>query len=485
MITFAASLIDPTTAGCTYNVGSEYALANLTSGSLIHVMDIPNGSRDVTVRLAAQTDLDCYLYTVPNGTETLFMTFSDGRSFTSPKIAPGGTSVQLCADSCIAQARIPETGTFPNGEVLNINVTNQYGDELMYIKDVMEDLVLKVRAASAGDGVITVAWQGSASCTEQQPGAWLGEVSVDMQASLPATVVATASGSSAPTASPSTSPSASPSTSPSTSPTTSSPTIADAAAAFQETPAGIAVFTVVPIIVILITIVILIIIIILVLVCLRKKKKKGDSAQVEPAEMVVIESIPVVEIKSEPAPIEVEFKSEPAAPIVVSVEEQIANECAAKYPLIKVDLAHGHLIPLKSLEFLPNSADPEEPELFDALLQQLGACMILANDHLPDERDIHLVIGGHTDCPKEKATTSYFMNLSNKRAESVKAHLMKMHPELDASHLYPKGYGGARPIPGAIVGEGDRPNMRITFEATVASAVDAIIAAEVVYEGLE
>ena len=462
MITFAASLIDPTTAGCTYNVGSEYALANLASGSTIHVMDIPNGSRDVTVRLAAQTDLDVYLYTVLNGTETLFMTYSDGRSFTTPKIAPGGTSVQMCADRCTTSATIPETGTFPNGAVLNIVVTSQMGDELMYIKDVMEDLVLKVRAAQAGDGVITVAWQGSASCTEQQPGAWLGEVSVDMQASLPATVVATASGSSAPTASPSTSPSASPSTSPSTSPTTSSPTIADAAAAFQETPAGIAVFTVVPIIVILITIVILIIIIILVLVCLRKKTKKVAVAPM--AEMVVVGS-----------------KPEP----VVSVEEQIANECAAKYPLIKVDLAHGHLIPLKSLEFLPNSADPEEPELFDALLQQLGACMILANDHLPDERDIHLVIGGHTDCPKEKATTSYFINLSNKRAESVKAHLVKMHPELDASHLYPKGYGGARPIPGAIVGEGDRPNMRITFEATVASAVDAIIAAEVVYEGLE
>lgn len=217
----------------------------------------------------------------------------------------------------------------------------------------------------------------------------------------------------------------------------------------------------VPILVILITIVIVIIIIILVLVCLRKKTKKVDTAPM--AEMVVMEEVPAV----------------------VSVEQQIANECAAKYPLIKVDLAHGHLIPLKSLEFLPNSADPEEPELFDALLQQLGACMILANDHLPDERDIHLVIGGHTDCPKEKATTSYFINLSNKRAESVKAHLVKMHPELDASHLYPKGYGGARPIPGAIVGEGDRPNMRITFEATVASAVDAIITAEVVYEGLE
>ena len=170
---------------------------------------------------------------------------------------------------------------------------------------------------------------------------------------------------------------------------------------------------------------------------------------------------------------------------VVSMEEQIANECATKYPLIKVDLAHGRLIPLKSLEFLPNSADPEEPELFDNLLQQLGACMILANDHLPDEREISLVIGGHTDCPKEKATTSYFINLSNQRAESVKAHLVQMHPELDASHLYPKGYGGARPIPGAIVGEGDRPNMRITFETSVASAVGAIVAAEVVYEGLE
>jgi hypothetical protein len=275
-----------------------------------------------------------------------------------------------------------------------------------------------------------------------------------------------------PTEAPTTAPTKSPTTAPSTAEPTTAPSTADAAA-FHETPEGIAVITV-AVIVILITIVILlliiVIIIILVVVCLRKKTMKVNAAPV--AEMIVTESVPVGGFKSKPDP-------------VVSMEEQIANECAAKYPLIKVDLAHGHLIPLKSLEFLPNSADPEEPELFDNLLQELGACMILANDHLPDERDIHLVIGGHTDCPKEKATTSYFINLSNKRAESVKAHLMQMHPELDASHLYPKGYGGARPIPGAIVGEGDRPNMRITFETSVASAVGAIIAAEVVYEGLE
>jgi len=206
------------------------------------------------------------------------------------------------------------------------------------------------------------------------------------------------------------------------------------------------------------------------------------SAAAAPAEEEAAAAAPAEEEAAAAAPAEEEAAA--AAPAEEeAAAEQIANECAAKYPLIKVDLAHGHLITLKSLKFLPNSADPEEPELFEALLQQLGACMILANDP-PYERDIHLVIGGHTDCPKEKATTSYFINLSNKRAESVKAHLVKMHPKLDASHLYPKGYGGARPIPGAIVGEGDRPNMRITFEATVASAVDAIIAAEVVYEGL-
>ena len=265
-----------------------------------------------------------------------------------------------------------------------------------------------------------------------------------------------------PTSAPTAVPTATPTSAPTSAPTTLAPVVD--AAAFHTRP-ELVVISLVPIIVMITLLcVIIVVIVVIALVCLRKKRKmKIDVKPV--AEMVVLEAV--------------------VGASVVSMEEQIANECATKYPLIKVDLAHGRLIPLKSLEFLPNSADPEEPELFDNLLQQLGACMILANDHLPDEREISLVIGGHTDCPKEKATTSYFINLSNQRAESVKAHLVQMHPELDASHLYPKGYGGARPIPGAIVGEGDRPNMRITFETSVASAVGAIVAAEVVYEGLE
>jgi outer membrane protein OmpA-like peptidoglycan-associated protein len=235
-------------------------------------------------------------------------------------------------------------------------------------------------------------------------------------------------------------------------------------------------------VVVAVVIIIAFVLVIVVVIVLQKKK----TAAAKDADLITGASAPPgTDPPAQMAEMVVIIPSAAAAPAEEeAAAEQIANECAAKYPLIKVDLAHGHLITLKSLKFLPNSADPEEPELFEALLQQLGACMILANDP-PYERDIHLVIGGHTDCPKEKATTSYFINLSNKRAESVKAHLMMMHPELDASHLYPKGYGGARPIPGAIVGEGDRPNMRITFETTVASTVGAIIAVEVVYEGLE
>ena len=193
MISFA-STIAVALAGCTYNPGSEYAITGLEAGKSIHVMDIPAGVRDVTIRLAAPMDLDINLYTAVNP-ETAFMTYSDANCadcFTSPKTTPGGTSAQLCADGCSANARIPETGTFPNGEVLNIEVTSQSGDELMYIKDVTEALVLKVASYALCDGVITVAWQGSASCTEQQPATWLGEVTADMQTLLPDTVVSEA-----------------------------------------------------------------------------------------------------------------------------------------------------------------------------------------------------------------------------------------------------------------------------------------------------
>jgi hypothetical protein len=188
MISFA-STIAVASAGCTYNTGSEYAITGLEAGKSIHVMDIPVGVRDVTIRLAAPMDLDINLYTATD-TNNAFMTYSDGHTFTSPKTTPGGTSVQLCADGCSAHARIPRTGSFPNGAVLNIDVTGQSGDELMYIEEVTtEDLVLKVRSYALCDGVITVAWRGSAGCTEQQPAAWLGEVTEDMQTLLPDTVV--------------------------------------------------------------------------------------------------------------------------------------------------------------------------------------------------------------------------------------------------------------------------------------------------------
>ena len=62
MISFA-SAIAVASAGCTYNPGTEYAITALPSGTSIHVMDIPAGVRDVTVRLAAPRDLDINLYT--------------------------------------------------------------------------------------------------------------------------------------------------------------------------------------------------------------------------------------------------------------------------------------------------------------------------------------------------------------------------------------------------------------------------------------
>ena len=190
MISFA-STIAVASAGCTYNPGSEYAITGLEAGKSIHVMNIPAGVRDLTVRLAAPLDLDINLYTATDTNP--FMVYSDGRSFTSPKTTPSGTSVQLCADGCSAHARIPRTGSFPNGAVLNIDVTGQSGDELMYIEEVTtEDLVLKVRSYALCDGAITVAWRGSAGCAEQQPATWLGEVTEDMQTLLPDTVVAEA-----------------------------------------------------------------------------------------------------------------------------------------------------------------------------------------------------------------------------------------------------------------------------------------------------
>jgi outer membrane protein OmpA-like peptidoglycan-associated protein len=166
------------------------------------------------------------------------------------------------------------------------------------------------------------------------------------------------------------------------------------------------------------------------------------------------------------------------------LDDVLTAKCHKLYPLVRIDLVNGYLIALKTVEFKPNSATPKEEATFNEILRQVGAVLVMANDYLPDERDLHLVIGGHADFPKSKAMSKYAIELTQRRADRVKEHLAGL-PGVERQHLNAKGYGATRPLPGVVVGEGDRPNMRVTFEAANVRTVGGILSQPLKYEGLE
>ena len=60
---------------------------------------------------------------------------------------------------------------------------------------------------------------------------------------------------------------------------------------------------------------------------------------------------------------------------------------------------------------------------------------------LKSEQDMQLIIEGHTD---SDGTTEHNQILSQKRAESVKSHLVSA--DIDASRLFTEGHGESTPV---------------------------------------
>ena len=169
---------------------------------------------------------------------------------------------------------------------------------------------------------------------------------------------------------------------------------------------------------------------------------------------------------------------------MLSLDKIVRREVGAKCPMIEIDLAHGKVevrrsLAARPLDFQPNSADPANERLFDEVLAQLAAVVVCANSHLPDDADLHFIIAGHADVPQEKALQKWCVALTQTRADAVKRHLTQMGVE--AVHLHSRGFGGSQPLPGVIVGEGERPNMRVEFRATNAAEWAARIAQPLLY----
>jgi len=211
---------------CSYNSGTSYTITRLVEGEKMRVMNIPPGVQDLTVRMRSELDLDINLFTAAN-IEAPFMTYLDGTDpGWTPKVSDGGTSAKLCADGCTTSARIPRTGTFQDGQVLQIDVSSDMGDELLYVEEVTESLILMVASYATSGGVITVAWQGSNTrCARQHQAAWLGELPEDMvgrvDTSAPINEEPTASPTLPPTDAPTLSPTDAPTLSPTDAPTLS------------------------------------------------------------------------------------------------------------------------------------------------------------------------------------------------------------------------------------------------------------------------
>ena len=80
---------------------------------------------------------------------------------------------------------------------------------------------------------------------------------------------------------------------------------------------------------------------------------------------------------------------------------------------------------------------------------------------LQTQPELHVEIQGHTD---SIGSVNYNLNLSQRRAEAVKAYLISKG--VSASNLTAKGYGKSKPIASNDTAEGRAQNRRVEFEVT-------------------
>lgn len=135
--------------------------------------------------------------------------------------------------------------------------------------------------------------------------------------------------------------------------------------------------------------------------------------------------------------------------------EDALDKCPNTPRGLKVD-AEGCVITqtivLRAINFIYNTATLTEPskssidEVYAAFAAQPG---------------INLEIGGHTDA---KGSDSYNLDLSQRRADAVKAYLVSKGAAAD--RIAAKGYGETRPISSNDSPEGRADNRRVEFRVT-------------------
>jgi outer membrane protein OmpA-like peptidoglycan-associated protein len=124
--------------------------------------------------------------------------------------------------------------------------------------------------------------------------------------------------------------------------------------------------------------------------------------------------------------------------------------CPKKYNLVVVT---EKKIELKQTVYFDFNKATIKPVSFP-LLNDVASAM-------KDNPTVNVEVGGHTDSIGDD---NYNLKLSQKRAESVRAYLVKRG--IDGSRMVPKGYGENVPIADNRTKEGRDQNRRVEFVIT-------------------
>jgi hypothetical protein len=157
------------------------------------------------------------------------------------------------------------------------------------------------------------------------------------------------------------------------------------------------------------------------------------------------------------------------------VRQKLIRNGVNTCPDVRVALKQRMIKLGKRLNFAANKAVPSEPEIFEDMMDQIAKCVIVATTvtlefGLPP---VHLMIGGHADVPTKNASKPSIIALTAARANRCVSELEERGiVDLFRSVIHYEGYGGMRPLPGVIVGEGDRPNMRVEINVVDLEEVD-------------
>jgi outer membrane protein OmpA-like peptidoglycan-associated protein len=127
------------------------------------------------------------------------------------------------------------------------------------------------------------------------------------------------------------------------------------------------------------------------------------------------------------------------------------DDVELEIPLVKID--KDNRFTLRNIQFPANSAqiDTVSYPILDMIYKLLV-----------QKPDIKLLIEGHTDGSNDRTNDAYLVELSKKRAESVKQYLTEKG--ISANRLETIGYGRTKPLGDNTTVEGRNQNRRIEFQ---------------------